>query len=94
MNLSKACDAKLGAGSFFCLLKTYTGSVSHIGLVTVPQCQCILSIFPASVHQFYANLLVFVNINPFFYINDQFALVKSSINVRLLSVLADQDGCD
>ena len=37
-------------------------------------CQCILSIFPASVHQFYANILVFVNINPFFYINDQFAL--------------------
>ena len=38
-------------------------------------CQCILSIFPASVHQFYANLLVFVNINPFLYINDQFALI-------------------
>ena len=37
-------------------------------------CQCILSIFPASVHQFYANILVFVNINPFLYINDQFAL--------------------
>ena len=37
-------------------------------------CQCILSIFPARVHQFYANLLVFVNINPFLYINDQFAL--------------------
>ena len=34
-----------------------------------------LSIFPASVHQFYANILVFVNINPFLYINDQFALV-------------------
>ena len=39
-------------------------------------CQCILSIFPASVHQFYANILVFVNINPFLYINDQFALLK------------------
>ena len=37
-------------------------------------CQCILSIFPASVHQFYANILVFVNINPFLYTNDQFAL--------------------
>ena len=37
-------------------------------------CQCILSIFPASVHQFYANLLAFVNINPFLYINNQFAL--------------------
>ena len=36
--------------------------------------QCILSIFPASVHQFYANLLVFVNVNPFLYIIDQFAL--------------------
>ena len=36
--------------------------------------QCILSIFPASVHQFYANILVFVNINPFLYINNQFAL--------------------
>ena len=37
-------------------------------------CQCILSIFTASVHQFYVNILVFININPFFYINDQFAL--------------------
>ena len=37
-------------------------------------CQCILSIFPASVQQFYANMLVFVNINPFLYINNQFAL--------------------
>ena len=36
--------------------------------------QCILSIFPASVHQFYVNILVFVNIHPFLYINDQFAL--------------------
>ena len=36
--------------------------------------QCILSIFPASMHQFYATILVFVNINPFLYINDQFAL--------------------
>ena len=35
----------------------------------------ILSIFPAIVHQFYANILVFVNINPFLYINDQFALI-------------------
>ena len=32
--------------------------------------QCILSIFPARVHQFYAN----IQINPFLYINDQFAL--------------------
>ena len=39
-------------------------------------CQCILSIFPASMHQFYANILVFVNINPFLYINDQFALAN------------------
>ena len=37
-------------------------------------CQCILSIFPAIVHQFYANILAFVNINPFIYINDQFSL--------------------
>ena len=37
-------------------------------------CQCILSIFPASEHQFYLNILVFVNINPFLYTNDQFAL--------------------
>ena len=34
----------------------------------------ILSIFPASVYQFFANILVFVNINPFLYITDQFAL--------------------
>ena len=41
-------------------------------------CQCILSIFPASVHQFYATILVFVNINPFLYTNDQFALMNIS----------------
>ena len=29
-------------------------------------CQCILLIFTASVHQFYVNILVFNNINPFF----------------------------
>ena len=34
-------------------------------------CQCILSILPASVHQFYVNI---ININPFLYTNDQFAL--------------------
>ena len=37
-------------------------------------CQCILSIFPASMHQFYAKILVFVYIIPFLYISDQFAL--------------------
>ena len=42
-------------------------------------CQCILSIFPGSVHQFYANLLVFININPFLYINDQFALYSAML---------------
>ena len=36
--------------------------------------ECKLSIFPASMHQFYANILVFVNINPFLYINVQFTL--------------------
>ena len=36
------------------------------------------SIFPASVHQFYANILVFVNINPFLYLNHQFALFDTS----------------
>jgi hypothetical protein len=45
--------------------------VIHIYL----DCQCILSIFPASVHQFYANIFLFININPFLYINDQFALI-------------------
>ena len=38
-----------------------------------------LSIFPASVHQSYANLLVFVNFNLFLHINDQFALWHSGI---------------
>ena len=38
-------------------------------------CQCILSIYQASVHQFYANILVLVNIDPFLYTNDQYALV-------------------
>ena len=37
-------------------------------------CHCILTIFPARVHQFYANIFVFLNINPFLYINDQFGL--------------------
>ena len=43
--------------------------------------QCILSIFPASLHYFCANILVFVNINPFLYINDQFALCDSKLFV-------------
>jgi hypothetical protein len=39
----------------------------------------ILSIFPAGMHQFYANILAFVNINLFLYINDQFALTNPNI---------------
>ena len=50
----------------------------EIGTMRVPEedlrCQCILSIFPAGTHQFYANILA-LNINLFLYINDQFALV-------------------
>jgi hypothetical protein len=64
-------------------------------------CQCILSILPASVHQFYANIFVFVNINPFLYINDQFALKNVDIfsyfinqfalkNVELFPYIIDQ----
>jgi hypothetical protein len=53
-------------------------------------CQCILSIFPASVHQFYSNLLVFVNINPFLYINDQFALSNISVLYYNISKYLDQ----
>ena len=59
-----------------------------VGLIqcSVPEgdlhCQCILSIFPASVYQFYANIHVFVNINPFLYTKDQFALIiTKGINV-------------
>ena len=40
----------------------------------------MLSLFPASVHQFYTNILVFFNINPFLYINDQFALNDTNMN--------------
>ena len=50
-------------------------------------CQCILSIFPASVHQFYGNILVFVNINPFLYINDQFALHIVNFPCRLVPIM-------
>ena len=49
---------------------TLAGKIDNAG----PRNQCILSIFPASEHQFYVNILVFVNINPFLYLNDQFAL--------------------
>ena len=45
-------------------------------------CQRILSIFPASVHRFYANLHVFVNFNPFLYNNDQFALQNLNLNLN------------
>ena len=31
-------------------------------------CQCILTIFPASVHQFHVNILVFVLISTHFFI--------------------------
>ena len=49
----------------------------HInGIMRVPKCDlhchCILSIFPAGVHQFYANIFALVNIKLFLYINDQF----------------------
>ena len=50
-------------------------------------CQCILSIFPASVHQICAYILVFVNINPFLYTNDQFALVNDYLEVVIYFVL-------
>ena len=60
----------LGYSSFLKLFKKHLQSLWCVLLqCSVPEgdlhCQCILSIFPASVHQFYANLLVFVNINPF-----------------------------
>ena len=35
------------------------------------------------LHQFYANILVFVNINPFLYINNQFALVNAKSRTPL-----------
>ena len=35
----------------------------------------------AGVHQFFANILVFININPFLYINNQFALFISFLIV-------------
>ena len=54
-----------------CSLFQIVAAISNIAAVLL---QCILSIFPASVHQFYAYVLVFININPFLYINDQFAL--------------------
>ena len=68
-------------------IEQYTGlllaTLPYVKLEFPVLLQCILSIFQASVHQFYANLLVFVNINPFLFINDQFALsililIKSS----------------
>ena len=46
---------------------------------TYLHCQCILSNFSASVHQFYSNILVFVNIN------DQLALE----NVDIFSYIID-----
>ena len=46
--------------------------------------QCILSIFPASVHQFYVNILV--NINPFLYINNQFALIDRVCQLTILII--------
>ena len=50
----------------------------YIATMRVPEedlhFQCILSILLSSVHQFYAKVLVFVNINPFLYTNNQFAL--------------------
>ena len=47
---------------------------SYMGVNTLYCYNAYYQIFPASVHQFYVNILVFININPFFYINDQFAL--------------------
>ena len=54
-------------------------SSCNIATMQCPRRGAALSIFPASVHQFYANILVFVTIYPFLYINDQFALTDSSL---------------
>ena len=52
--------------------------------VLILHCQCILSIFPATMHQFYANKLIFVNNKLFLYTNDQFALINKSLGVYVL----------
>ena len=55
-------------------------------------CQGILSIFPARVHLFYANTHVFININPFLYTNNQFALIDvQKLSKRKHSNLDQQD---
>ena len=63
------------AGPLTCIIVNFHSRRAPIMTQTYLHCQCILSILPASVHQFYANIFVFVNINPFLYINDQFALI-------------------
>ena len=62
----------LGYSSFLKLFKKHLQSLWCVLLqCSVPEgdlhCQCKLSIFPASLHQFHGNILVFVNINPFLY---------------------------
>ena len=47
------------------------------------------------MHQFYANILVFVNINQFLYINDQFALddilqQNELINFFVIDIVIDK----
>ena len=63
------CQSVLSQSTVLCFV--HFCLVPYIALL-----QCILSIFPVRVHLFYANILVFVNINPFLYINDQFALTN------------------
>ena len=48
----------------------------------------ILANFPASVHQFYVNILVFVNINSFLYTNNQFALKNVDLSLCIIHQLA------
>ena len=69
----------LGYSSFLKLFKKHLQSLWCVLLqCSVPEgdlhCQCILSIFPASLYQFYATIIIFVNIKTYLSINDQFAL--------------------
>ena len=80
MKISPNLYGRMDGLKFWCFLWFPENSLLCVILLqcSVPKgdlhCQCILSIFPASVHQFYVNILVFININPFIYVNNQFAL--------------------
>ena len=69
-------------------MKNYIQKLTLINIATMqsprrgPALSMHIVKFPACVHQFYANVLVFLNINPFLHINEKYALSETDTAVQ------------